>query len=273
MAAEVDALLGAHRPAAKKVVNPPPPELCVPPAGKAVVLPPCEADDCLAWLSQKRIVVSTVVLDPWYMAKQAVGRTAYLSQMIPLIDLASRVAQHVYIWGYPESVARLVDNWPDRLKFRGWITWWAKNIPSRSRGWRPCQQACLHLSQVGAPVFPEAFYLARHRDMDAANTLVYKMTPQSVIEAGSLHGSLDRRQQTGYPSQKPRRVIEPLLRMTCQPGDLVVDPTCGAGTVGEVAAMMGCRAILSDRRSDALRVTRERLRSQDLLHVGACDTP
>ncbi|WP_421718075.1 DNA methyltransferase [Algiphilus sp.] len=267
MVAEVDALLSAYRPAAKEVVNPPPPELCVPPAGKAVVLPPCEADDCLAWLIQERIAVSTVVLDPWYLSKQAAGRTAYLSRMVPLIDLASRVAQHVYVWGYPESVGRLIDHWPDHMKFSGWITWWAKNIPSRSRGWRPCQQACLHLSTKGAPLYPEQFYNERHRDMDADNKLVFKMTPQSVIEAGSLHGSLDRAQQTGYPSQKPRRVIEPLLRMTCRPGDLVVDATCGAGTVGEVAASMGCRTILSDRRSDALRITRQRLLRQDLLHV------
>ena len=107
-------------------------------------------------------------------------------------------------------------------------------------------------------MYSEHFFSERHQEAARDNRLEFKMTPYSVLEAPLLSGFIDRAQQTGYPAQKPRKVIEPLLRMACKPGDVVIDPTCGSGTTGEVAAAMGCRAVLSDRRADALRVSRDR---------------
>ncbi len=53
------------------------------------------------------------------------------------------------------------------------------------------------------------------------------MTPYSVFEQPVLSGFIRKSEQTGFRMQKPEAVIEPLLRMTTKPGDLVVDPTCG----------------------------------------------
>ena len=262
---EVDALLRAAKPQPITQEPLPPEAVRVPESGQVHLMPKCEAASALQALHEADVTARAVVMDPWYRAKSGQGRSAYLAEMVPLLELAARVGQHLFIWGFPEHVSRLVDHWPSRLQMRGWITWWFKNAASRSKGWRPSQQVCLHLSRRGAPIYPEHFYTEHHQEAAKGNRLEYKMTPFSVIEAPLLSGFIDRSQQTGYPAQKPRKVIEPLLRMTCKPGDIVVDPTCGSGTTGEVAAAMGCRAILSDRRGDALRVTRDRLAKSGFL--------
>ena len=256
---EVDALLSAAKPPVPSRGVVPPDLLHVPKPGKVEVMPRCEASSALQSLHEANVTARVVIMDPWYRAKSGQGRSAYLAEMVPLLELAARVGQHVFVWGFPEHIGRLVDHWPSSMQLRGWITWWFKNAASRSRGWRPSQQACLHLSRRGASMYSEHFYSERHQEAARNNRLEFKMTPYSVLEAPLLSGFIDRTQQTGYPAQKPRKVIEPLLKMTCKPGDIVVDSTCGSGTTGEVAAALGCRAILSDRRGDALRVTRQRL--------------
>lgn len=231
----------------------------MPTPGTAKVFGPIKALDMLTRLAQHKIRASVVMLDPWYRTKDGHGRAAYLAEMVPLLEAAARVGDHVLVWGFPESIARLVDHWPESLRFGGWITWWFKNAPSRGKTWRPSQQACLHLHRPRAKFYPEHFYSPEHRAHAANNRLEYKMTPFSVIEAGLLSGFIKKSEQTGYPAQKPESVIEPLLKMTTRPGDLVIDPTCGSGTTGAVAIRLGCGALLSDRSARAMAVSRRRL--------------
>lgn len=261
---EVAAVLAAHKPPKPRKLKSGNGTLAVspsemPPPGSSRVLGPTSALEMLRLLAHHKIRATVVMLDPWYRGKNGHGRAAYLAEMIPLLEAASRVGDHVFIWGFPESVARLVDHWPENLRFGGWITWFFKNAPSRGKTWRPSQQACLHLHRARARLYPEHFYSQAHRVHAASNRLEYKMTPFSVIEAGLLSGFLKKSEQTGYPAQKPESVVEPLLKMTTRPGDLVVDPTCGSGTTGAVAIRLGCSALLSDRSAVAIKVARRRL--------------
>lgn len=231
----------------------------VPPPGLVALLPRMSALGALQLLAANKIKAQVVMLDPWYRRKNGLGRASYLAEVIPLLDAASAVGKHVFVWGFPESVARLVDHWPENLKLASWLTWYFKNAPSRGKSWRPSQQACLHLHHRDAKFYPEHFYSEKHRALADANRLEYKMTPFSVLESGLLSGFIKRSEQTGYTAQKPESVIEPLLRMTMRAGDLVVDPTAGSGTTGAVAARLGLRAILADRAPGAHKVIRTRL--------------
>ncbi|CAA9550171.1 MAG: DNA modification methyltransferase, partial [uncultured Thermomicrobiales bacterium] len=38
------------------------------------------------------------------------------------------------------------------------------------------------------------------------------------------------RERTGYPTQKPERLLERIILAVTTPGDLVFDPFCGSGT-------------------------------------------
>ena len=233
--------------------------IVVPPPGTASVIGPIDATAMLCVLADQRVKGAAVVLDPMYRGKQESGRAAYLSETVPLLESAARVAPNIFLWGFPESVARLVDHWPSNLKLEAWLTWFFKNVPSRSKSWRPSQQACLHLRRRDGKLYPEHFYSERHRALAKENKLEFKMTPYSVIEQPLLSGFIRKSEQTGFRMQKPESVIEPLLRMTTEPGDLVIDPTCGSGTTGSVAIKLGCAAILSDRSGYALRIARRRL--------------
>jgi adenine-specific DNA-methyltransferase len=62
-----------------------------------------------------------------------------------------------------------------------------------------------------------------------------------------------------YVVQTNTRIIERCLLMTTDPGDLVLDPTCGSGTTAYVAEQWGRRWITTDTSRVAIAIARQRL--------------
>lgn len=62
-----------------------------------------------------------------------------------------------------------------------------------------------------------------------------------------------------YVVQTLPKVIERCLLMTTDPGDLVLDPTCGAGTTAFVAEKWGRRWITCDTSRVAVTLAKQRL--------------
>jgi len=62
-----------------------------------------------------------------------------------------------------------------------------------------------------------------------------------------------------YVVQTNPKVIARCLLMTTDPGDLVLDPTCGSGTTAYVAEQYGRRWVTTDTSRVALSIARERL--------------
>ncbi|HVG26376.1 MAG TPA: site-specific DNA-methyltransferase, partial [Acidobacteriaceae bacterium] len=67
------------------------------------------------------------------------------------------------------------------------------------------------------------------------------------------------REKTGYPTQKPLKLLERILRVHSSPGDLVLDFFAGSGTTGMAAANLGRRFLLVDSSPEAFEVMRQRL--------------
>ena len=67
------------------------------------------------------------------------------------------------------------------------------------------------------------------------------------------------RERTGYPTQKPLRLLERIIRASSNPGDLVADFFGGSGTTAVAAARLGRRHLLVDTNPEAIRISRERL--------------
>ena len=67
------------------------------------------------------------------------------------------------------------------------------------------------------------------------------------------------KEKTGYPTQKPLGIVERIVRVHSNPGDLVLDFFAGSGTTGEAAAKLGRQFILVDNNAEAIRVMEERL--------------
>ena len=62
-----------------------------------------------------------------------------------------------------------------------------------------------------------------------------------------------------YAVQTSPRIIERCMLMSTDPGDLVLDPTCGAGTTAFVAEQFGRRWITIDTSRVAIAIARQRL--------------
>ena len=73
-----------------------------------------------------------------------------------------------------------------------------------------------------------------------------------------------RREATGYPTQKPERLLERIIRASSHEGDTVADLMCGSGTTLAVAARLGRRFIGGDRSDVAIETTRQRLDAVDV---------
>jgi site-specific DNA-methyltransferase (adenine-specific) len=74
-----------------------------------------------------------------------------------------------------------------------------------------------------------------------------------------------RKEGTGYPTQKPERLLERIVRMSSEEGDVVADLMCGSGTTLVVAARSGRRFVGGDQSEVAIETTRRRL---DEAHIG-----
>ena len=66
-------------------------------------------------------------------------------------------------------------------------------------------------------------------------------------------------ERTGWPTQKPERLVERLLSAVTRPGDRVADWFSGSGTTAAVAARSGRRFVVADIDPDAIAITRARL--------------
>jgi adenine-specific DNA-methyltransferase len=66
-------------------------------------------------------------------------------------------------------------------------------------------------------------------------------------------------QQPAYVVQTNWRIVQRCMLMTTQPGELVLDPTCGSGTTPFVAEMWGRRWIGIDTSRVAVSIARQRL--------------
>ncbi|MCC7291225.1 MAG: site-specific DNA-methyltransferase [Phycisphaerales bacterium] len=67
------------------------------------------------------------------------------------------------------------------------------------------------------------------------------------------------KERVGYPSQKPLRLLDRIVRASSSPGGLVADFFCGSGTTLVAAQQQGRRWLGCDSNPQAVRISRHRL--------------
>ena len=86
------------------------------------------------------------------------------------------------------------------------------------------------------------------------------------------------KEKTGYATQKPRGILDRIIRVHSKAGDLVLDFFAGSGTTGEAAAEHGRDFVLVDNNPDAIDIMTKRLarfapvRSHDARSVPPSDS-
>lgn len=68
------------------------------------------------------------------------------------------------------------------------------------------------------------------------------------------------RERLGYPTQKPRALLERIIAASSNPGDVVLDPFCGCGTAVDAAQKLGRQWIGIDITHLAIGMIEDRMR-------------
>jgi site-specific DNA-methyltransferase (adenine-specific) len=88
------------------------------------------------------------------------------------------------------------------------------------------------------------------------------------MDIPAVNSQAIERKRIGYPTQKPRPLLERIIRTSSDPDDIVLDAFCGCGTALEAAQRLDRRWIGIDISPTACRVMSERLRRECLLTEG-----
>ena len=97
----------------------------------------------------------------------------------------------------------------------------------------------------------------------------YRYYDDEPVCPGDVFSDISHLQQrdperTGYPTQKPLKLLERLLLPVVVDGDRVVDLCCGSGTTLEAAQRLNCRFAGLDSDPAAMAVSLARLRPENL---------
>ena len=127
-------------------------------------------------------------------------------------------------------------------------------IPPGSRGWSTSLQGLQRLIFSNRMVTTET-HLRFIRFADD-----FPVSPIDNVW-GDIMGVQSRSDPKVYVVQTATSVIEKCMLMTTDPGDLVLDPTCGSGTTAYVAEQWGRRWITMDTSRVSIALARTRLMS------------
>ena len=75
------------------------------------------------------------------------------------------------------------------------------------------------------------------------------------------------RERTAHPTQKPKKVIEHLMRIFTNEKDLVLDCFAGSGTLAEVADSMNRNSINIENDQEFFKIMKKRLKDIDGVKV------
>lgn len=67
------------------------------------------------------------------------------------------------------------------------------------------------------------------------------------------------KERVGYPTQKPLRLLQQIVELVTDKGDIVLDPFCGSGTTCVAAKGLNRHYIGIDESEEALKLTKQRL--------------
>ncbi len=86
-----------------------------------------------------------------------------------------------------------------------------------------------------------------------------------------------RKETTGYPTQKPLKLLDRIVRASSTPGGVVVDPFCGSGTTLVAAAKLERAFVGVDVGELAIATSAQRLKSEGIAfeprgRIEACQT-
>lgn len=162
------------------------------------------------------------------------------------------------------------------------IIWYFKRWSNSAKNLTPNHQSILLFSKTGNYKFNKIFteysettnidQILQKRSRDSHNKSVYAREDDgSVIPSDEKKGvplsdvweipflNPKAKERTGYPTQKPILLLDRIIEISTDEGDVILDPFCGSGTTLVAADMKKRKYIGIDISLEAVELSRSRL--------------
>ena len=165
--------------------------------------------------------------------------------------------------------------------FRSEIIWSYKRWSNSQRGLIPNHQTILHYSKTCDYKFNTIFkdyspttnidQILQERERNGGKSVYKKDENGDVVSAKAKKGvplsdvweipflNPKAKERTGYPTQKPIELLEQIITISTNKGDLILDPFCGSGTTLVSAKLMDRNYIGIDISKEAIELSQSRL--------------
>lgn len=246
--------------------------------------------DCVAYLNTLAAQHPEGVFDlafadpPYNLAKQydnyddTLADQEYLTWCNQWLDGMARTLKpggSLFVLNLPKWAIHHAAFLNSRLEFRHWIAWDALSDPRGKL--MPAHYALLYYTKPGAkPVFNYSPPGKRtvSGDVLPPDAPKYCLRPACVRDRKALgddakvelsdlwfdiHRIKHKRDRDAHPCQLPDKLMERIIRLTTNPGGLVFDPFCGAGTTAIAARKLGRHFITTECDPKYVRITNEKL--------------
>jgi site-specific DNA-methyltransferase (adenine-specific) len=220
--------------------------------------------------------VDLVFADPPYNLDKAYttyddekDREAYLDWCNAWLDQYIRILKptgSLYVLNLPRWGMHHAAYLNRRLSFQNWIVWDALSEPRGKI--MPAHYALLfytkhpmdftfNYEQVGA--IDARFYCLRSSCIRQRKARGDDQKEPLTDIWWDVHRIKHRRDRDYHPCQLPDALMERIIRLSTNPGDIVLDALAGAGTTAVAAARLGRRYIAIDLDPAYVAITREKL--------------
>lgn len=212
--------------------------------------------------------VDLIVADPPYNLGKDYGNNHDLKGFDEYIDFTKRWLSEakrvlkpngtIYVFMGVRFISYLYDVMDRELQlfFNSWIVWHYTQGLGKTKGFSPRHDDILVFNKSKDFIFnlddirvPQKFYRERN-NMRGAN-------PGDVWQFSHVHYSNPNRQN--HPTQKPEGIIERIVLVSSNKGDIVLDPFSGSGTTLRVCQQLDRRAIGFELNPEYVAMTQLRL--------------
>jgi site-specific DNA-methyltransferase (adenine-specific) len=143
---------------------------------------------------------------------------------------------------------------------------WAYDYGGRPKNRWPCK----HDTILWYALDPDD-YVFRFEAMDRIPYMAPELVGPEKAERGKTPTDVwwhtivptNGREKTGYPTQKPLGVLDRIVKVHSDPGDVLLDFFAGSGTTGDAAARSGRGFVLVDDNPEAVDVMKRRLAAHE----------
>ena len=99
----------------------------------------------------------------------------------------------------------------------------------------------------------------RIKDTDSGEKLKQYLDDKSGKVVETVWNDINRLSKLTYPTEKPQKILERIIKASSNEGNLVADFFCGSGTTAAVAEKLGRKWIATDLGKFAIHTTRKRM--------------